>query len=70
MGLIPKQSGVDREALRTLHLSWLDQIADHTGTLSAWELQFVESVTEQLADGRYLSEKQARIIERLYEEKT
>lgn len=69
MGLIPK-SVTDREQLRTLHLQWLDKIAEDGTRLTTWETDFVESLAEQLGAGRYLSEKQAEILERIYSEKT
>ena len=38
--------------------------------LSAWEENFVESVTEQWKEKHWLSERQQEILERIYSEKT
>lgn len=38
--------------------------------LTAWELGFLESISEQFFERNTLSEKQFEILERLYAEKT
>lgn len=54
-----------RQADRANHVEWVRAIQDHGTGLST-----VESVGEQLSSGRYLSEKQTDILERIYAEKT
>lgn len=38
--------------------------------LSAWETNFMVSIEAQLKAGRELSEKQAEVLERIYNERT
>jgi hypothetical protein len=52
------------------HGDWIADIKLHGLNLTKWEEDFVESIDEQLADGRSLSERQAEILERIYAEKT
>lgn len=49
---------------------WVEKIWDKGRGMSAWERDFVESVEEQLSDGRRLSERQVEILERIYAERT
>jgi hypothetical protein len=49
---------------------WLTSIQNNGVNLTTWELDFVESISQQLAAGRRMSEKQAEILERIYAEKT
>lgn len=75
MHLIPKktsypgQTSYDGPVVRDTHLQWIETIAINGTGLTQWEEEFVESITEQLAVGRYLSEKQADILERIWREK-
>jgi uncharacterized membrane-anchored protein len=48
---------------------WITAVNDEGRRLTAWELQFMESITEQLDGGSSLSEKQEEILERIYTEK-
>lgn len=51
--------------------SWIDAIiAEASDELSDWESEFVESVNTYLARKGILTEKQAKILERIYAEKT
>lgn len=51
--------------------SWIDAIiAEASDELSDWESEFVESVNTYLARKGTLTEKQAKILERIYAEKT
>ncbi len=49
---------------------WIDELRQPRKPLTAWELSFVESLSEQLERARPLSERQVEILERLYTEKT
>jgi len=55
---------------RIIWQQWIDAITTEGRDLTPWEESFVESVADQLTRGRYLSEKQAAILERIYAEKT
>jgi hypothetical protein len=44
----------------------MSAIAHDTARISAWEMDFIESVETQLGDGRTLSEKQSEVLERIY----
>jgi len=52
---------------------WKEQV-DHVlhfgNGLTAWEESFAESVSDQLAQGRPLTERQAEILRQLWEEKS
>ncbi len=37
--------------------------------LTSWELQFVESISDQLTQGRPLTERQAEILDKIADEK-
>lgn len=49
---------------------WVEQCLEHSHKLSKWELDFVESLSEQLERRGTLSERQQEILERIYTEKT
>jgi hypothetical protein len=55
---------------RQLITHMLSSLEHPCRTLTAWELGFVESVTEQFDAYRSLSEKQFETLERIYAEKT
>jgi hypothetical protein len=59
-----------KDEQKELHLSWAELCKSHGVNLTKWELDFVESIIDQLEKGRYLSERQAEILERIYAEKT
>lgn len=46
----------------------IDQAAEGE-RLTTWELEFLESVTEQVDERGFLSPKQAEVLERIIEEK-
>jgi hypothetical protein len=48
---------------------WISAVNEGGRRLTAWELQFMESITEQFDGGSGLSEKQEEILERIYTEK-
>lgn len=48
---------------------WLNSIIDSGKDLTDWELEFVDSVTKQLEEKSWLSEKQIDRIEKIYTEK-
>lgn len=50
--------------------SWIRKINEEGRGLSTWELEFMESVTEQFEDRGTLSAKQEEVVERIYAEKT
>lgn len=50
---------------------WIDHIiVEPPDKLSAWEWDFVDSVSEQLQTRGSLSDRQVEILERIYSEKT
>lgn len=49
---------------------WLRELERPAKTLSSWELQFLESVSDQFLRTHRLSEKQFEILEKVYAEKT
>lgn len=55
-----------RPAPSSHHIDWVDIIKENEHKLSAWEIDFVESVELQLKANRQLSEKQVEILERIY----
>ena len=48
---------------------WISAVNEGGRRLTAWELQFMESITEQFDNSGSLSEKQEEILERIYAEK-
>ena len=48
---------------------WLNDVNDAGEDLTAWESQFMESITEQFERKGGLSERQIEILERIYTEK-
>jgi len=49
---------------------WADLIQTDGRGLTKWEEDFVQSIIEQLDDGKSLSDRQEEILERIYAEKT
>ena len=49
---------------------WIDTITAVGRNLTEWEIEFVDSVGQQLDDTGTLSPKQEAILERIYAEKT
>lgn len=49
---------------------WITTINEEGRNLSKWELDFMESVTEQFSRSNSVSDKQEEIIERIYAQKT
>lgn len=47
----------------------VQRIDDHAKGLSEWEVEFVASLVDRVAEGRELTEKQRAIAERIDEEK-
>jgi hypothetical protein len=50
--------------------SWLKELERPAKTLTAWELSFLESISDQFSSRQTLSDKQFAILERIYAEKT
>ena len=48
---------------------WITAVNDEGRKLTDWEVQFMESITEQFDNSGGLSEKQEEILERIYTEK-
>ena len=48
---------------------WIAAVNDEGRKLTDWEVQFMESITEQFDNSGSLSEKQEEILERIYAEK-
>ncbi len=49
---------------------WIEKINNEGRDLSKWELDFMESITDQWERGGPFSTRQAEIVERIYAEKT
>lgn len=49
---------------------WITTINDDGRNLTKWELDFMESITEQFAQRNSISDKQEEILERIYVNKT
>ena len=49
---------------------WINTINEEGRNLSKWELDFMESVSEQFSQRNWISDKQEEIVERIYSEKT
>jgi len=49
---------------------WLELVNTEGRNLTAWELSFMESITDQFERWETLSERQIEILERIYAEKT
>jgi len=70
--LFPKKSGGGGDGgsdLRTLHRDWVDRIKTEGVNLSVKEEDFIESIDDQLAWGRHLTEPQASWLEDIYTNK-
>lgn len=53
------------------HRAWVQALTDNRSReLTEWEESFVASVARHIEAGRFLSDKQAAILERIYAEKT
>lgn len=48
---------------------WIAAVNDEGRKLTDWEVQFMESITEQFDNSGSLNEKQEEILERIYAEK-
>ena len=48
---------------------WISAVNEGGRRLTSWELQFMESITEQFDSSGSLSEKQEELLERIYVEK-
>lgn len=49
---------------------WISCINDQGKGLTKWELDFMESVSEQFLEKNWISNKQEEILERIYADKT
>ncbi len=49
---------------------WIECVNTEGRNLSAWEVNFMESITDQFERAGSLSERQREILERIYAEKT
>jgi hypothetical protein len=49
---------------------WIDMVNESGRGLTKWELDFMESITDQFAHTLSLSPRQEEILERIYAEKT
>jgi hypothetical protein len=58
------------EARRTTISTWLTELERPAKQLSAWELNFLSSVSEQFYERGTLTDKQFDVLERIYAEKT
>jgi hypothetical protein len=47
----------------------VDEIEQLGKGLTNWELQFIESISDQLTGGRPLTERQAEVLDKIYTEK-
>ena len=51
-------------------IDWITEINDNGRDLTKWELDFMESITEQFEKRNWISDKQEEIVERIYVDKT
>ena len=58
------------DPLHDQHLLWIEEIEGTGEGLTVWEEEFVESVGDLVRAGKPLSEKQADILERIFDERT
>jgi hypothetical protein len=49
---------------------WLTALETPRRELTTWEVDFLDSIREQIEAGRRLSDRQLDIVERIYAEKT
>ena len=49
---------------------WIDTIKDQGVNLTIWEEEFIEHMDDLRGSGRTLTEKQSRIVERIYADRT
>lgn len=49
---------------------WINTINEEGINLSKWELDFMESITDQFSRKNWISDKQEEILERIYADKT
>jgi hypothetical protein len=49
---------------------WITTINEEGRNLTKWELDFMESITDQFSVKNFISDKQEEILERIYAEKT
>lgn len=67
---MPEKTRVTRDP-RLVHVGdWIEQVNGEGVGLSAWELGFMDSITEQFDLTGRLSEAQIDIVERIYTERT
>lgn len=59
-----------RDDKREQWREWCDMILAMGRNLTAWEQDFIESIDQQLTQGRSLSDRQVEILEQIYAEKT
>ncbi len=64
-GQVEKEAGEEREKIAF----WLKELENPVGQLTAWELQFVESVADQFGSRGTLTSKQVEVLARIHEEK-
>ena len=50
--------------------AWINHVNDNGVNLTKWELDFMQSITEQFVSWKKISDKQEEILERIYTEKT
>lgn len=53
-----------------IYQEWVELIQTEGRNLTKWELDFVDSIAEQLGNGRQLSDRQIEHLDRIYTEKT
>jgi hypothetical protein len=49
---------------------WINIINEEGKNLSKWELDFMESISDQFSVKNWISDRQEEILERIYSEKT
>lgn len=54
----------------TVIADWIERANTEGRGLTGWEVQFMESLTEQFGSSGSISERQEEILERIYSEKT
>ena len=55
---------------KELIYKWIEAVNNEGKGLTAWETQFMESITDQYYSTEHISDRQLEILERIYAEKT
>ncbi len=56
--------------LRDIHIDWIEHLQRRGLNLTAWEIDFIESLQGRLDRGLHLTEKQAETLEEIHAKRT